>query len=402
MPHKFRAYVAGFGSGKTYVGCAGILVHHSKFPKVNSAYYAPTYKLVKDVFWPTIDEVAYIMGFQTRIKVGDSEVIVKRNGKEYGVINCRTMDNPANIVGFKSGHALIDELDIMPTAKAKLAWRKILARMRYKVPGLRNGVDVTTTPEDFKFTYERFVKDGGEQYGLVKASTYDNEINLPDDYISTLVADYPEEYIHAYIKGEFINLLSGTVYKNYDRILHRSKETIRPKEALYIGMDFNVTKMAATVYVQRNGGKEWHAVEEIKNGYDTPEMIQTLVSRYPGHKITIYPDATGKNRKSIGASTSDIAMLRGAGYTIKAKESNPMVKDRVLATNSAFTRGVLLVNDRACPTVADNFEQQAYNDNGEPDKKSGHDHQNDASTYPIAYEMPIRKPIANIKVRMPT
>jgi hypothetical protein len=35
--------------------------------------------------------------------------------------------------------------------------------------------------------------------------------------------------------------------------------------------------------------------------------------------------------------------------------------------------------------------------NGEPDKKSGNDHQNDATTYPIAYEMPIVKPVANVK-----
>ena len=44
------------------------------------------------------------------------------------------------------------------------------------------------------------------------------------------------------------------------------------------------------------------------------------------------------------------------------------------------------------------LEQQAYDDNGEPDKKSGHDHQNDATGYPIAYEMPIRKPVSNIVI----
>ena len=27
LPHKFKAYVAGFGSGKTYVGCAGMAAH---------------------------------------------------------------------------------------------------------------------------------------------------------------------------------------------------------------------------------------------------------------------------------------------------------------------------------------------------------------------------------------
>ena len=53
----------------------------------------------------------------------------------------------------------------------------------------------------------------------------------------------------------------------------------------------------------------------------------------------------------------------------------------------------LFVNSSSCPTVANCLEQQAYDKNGEPDKKSGNDHQNDATTYPIAYEMSIRRPM---------
>ena len=68
------------------------------------------------------------------------------------------MEKPQTIVGFKIGNALIDELDVMPAKKAQLAWRKIIARMRYNVAGLRNGIDVTTTPEGFKFVYQQFAK----------------------------------------------------------------------------------------------------------------------------------------------------------------------------------------------------------------------------------------------------
>ena len=399
MDTKFRAYVAGFGSGKTWVGSTGLVCHHAKFPKVDSAYYAPTYKLVKGVFYPTIDEVAYNAGFDCRIKVSDHEVHLSRGSKHYGVIHCRTMDNPENIVGFKSGHALVDELDIMATEKAENAWRKILARMRYKVDGLKNGVDVTTTPEGFKFTHDRFVKRGGDEYGLIQASTYDNEANLPDDYIETLKEDYPPQLIEAYLNGQFVNLTSGTVYQNYDREAHRSREVIREGEPLFIGMDFNVTKMAATIYVKREGGRQWHAVDEVVDGYDTPEMIRILNDRYNGHNITVYPDASGKNRKSVGASTSDIAMLEG-NFSVRAHRSNPMVRDRVLSVNSAFHKGALFINDRKCPTTADNLEQQVYDKNGEPDKKSGKDHQNDATGYPIAYEMPINKPAIETNIRM--
>lgn len=399
METKFRAYVAGFGSGKTWVGCTGLVEHFCRFPNVDAAYYAPTYKLVKGVFYPTIEEVAHNMGFDCRIKLADAEVHLSYGNKHYGVIHCRTMDNPENIVGFKSGHALVDELDILTAEKAELAWRKILARMRYKVDGLKNGVDVTTTPEGFKFTHDRFVKRGGGQYGLIQASTYDNEANLPADYIDTLKEDYPPQLIEAYLNGQFVNLTSGTVYQNYDRAAHNSTEAIREGEPLYIGMDFNVTKMAATIYVKRNGGREWHAVDEISDGYDTPEMIRILQERYPEHHITVYPDSSGKKRNSVSASSSDISLLEGV-FSVVYNMTNPFVKDRVLAVNSAFHRGVLFVNSRNCPTTADNLEQQVYDKNGEPDKKGGKDHQNDATGYPIAYEMPIVKPCIETNIRM--
>lgn len=394
-PKKNRAFVGGFGSGKTVVGCAGIMQHFGQFPKINAAYYAPTYKLVRDVFYPTVEEVAYWCGFDTDIKTGNAEVIISRGRSEYGVINCRTMDNPSNIVGFKSGHALIDELDILTEDKAKAAWRKIMARMRYKVDGLKNGVDVTTTPEGFKFTHDRFVKRASDNYALIQASTYDNEKNLPDDYIDNMREDYPPQLFEAYINGQFVNLTAGTIYKNYDREAHKSTETIKERETLYIGMDFNVTKMAATIYVKRDGGQEWHAVAELVDGYDTPEFVQIITDRWKskGHHIVVYPDSSGKNRKSVGASETDISLLRKAGFELRYKSQNPMVKDRILAVNGAFHKNRLFVNYAKCPTVADNLQQQVYDKNGEPDKKSGKDHQNDATGYPIAYELAINKPV---------
>lgn len=73
-------------------------------------------------------------------------------------------------------------------AKAEQGWNKIVARMRYNVDGLKNRIDVTTTPEGFKFVYKRFHKQPqertalGKQYGMVQASTFDNALNLLADY----------------------------------------------------------------------------------------------------------------------------------------------------------------------------------------------------------------------------
>lgn len=397
LKHKFRAFVAGFGSGKTWVGCLAKCTNYWTHPKVNQGYFAPTYPQIRDIFYPTIEEVAHTMGLRVDIKEGNKEVHFY-NGRTYrGTTICRSMERPSAIVGFKIGHALVDEIDLLPTDKAQQAWNKIIARMRGSKL-TKNGIDVTTTPEGFKFVYKKFKEQPTQRYGLIQASTYDNEKNLPEDYIPSLVESYPDELISAYLNGQFVNLTSGTVYSAYRRIEHLSWQTIQPGEPLRIGMDFNVTNMSAVVYVLRNKDKEWHAVDELKGIYDTPAMIATIKERYPEHNIRVYPDASGGSRKTVDASISDLSLLEDAGFLVYANASNPAVKDRVIATNQAFTKGHLFINDYMCPEYARCMEQLAYDANGEPDKKSNLDHLPDAGTYPIAYEMPVLKPMRHMNV----
>lgn len=397
MPHKFKAFVAGYGSSKTVTGCMAMCQHFYEWPLVNQGYFAPSYPHIRDIYYPTIEEVAERMGLSVDIKEGNKEVHFYSEGQYRGTTICRSLDRPSSIIGFKIGHAMIDEFDVLPVHKAKIAWQKIIARMRYKAKGLINGIDVTTTPEGFKYVYQLFYKNPLEKpelqknYGLIQASTYDNEINLPEDYIPSLIEAYPSELIEAYVNGQFVNLTSGTVYRNYDRIKHNSAETIQPGEPLYIGMDFNVQHMAAVVYVRRKA--EWHAVAELKEIFDTPDMIKIIQERWQveKHPITIYPDASGGSRKSVNALSSDIALLRQARFLVKNYASNPLVKHRVMATNKAFEDMKLFVNHTECPTVAAYLEQQCYDKNGEPDKTSGYDHLCDGFSYPIAYEMPIKQ-----------
>lgn len=414
LPHKFRGFVAGFGSGKTWVGCAGICRHVWEWPRVNSGYFAPTYPQIRDIFFPTIEEVAFDWGLRVRVKESDKEVEFY-SGRQYrSTTICRSMEKPQTIIGFKIGHALVDELDVLPSLKAQLAWRKIIARMRYKVAGLKNGVDVATTPEGFKFVHQQFVKQLREKpelagrYGLVQASTYDNEANLPDDYIDSLLGDYPEQLIAAYLEGQFVNLNSGSVYSSYDRKLNASQETVQPGEPLFIGVDFNVGKMAAVVHVKRLGLP--HAVDEIVNAFDTPDMIRRIKERFWLYadgdyrstcEIRIYPDASGDSRKSVNASKTDIALLKQAGFVVCAPAANPPVKDRVNSMNAMLCNAKgerrYRVNDARCPTYADCLEQQPWGDDGEPDKKQGLDHAPDAAGYFIHKEFPIIRQQAGMK-----
>jgi len=406
MNHKFKAYVSGFGGGKTWAGCADLAKHFYEFPRITAGYFAPSYPQIRDIFYPTVEEALFDWGLSVKVRSANHEVSVYQGRNFMGQILCRSMEDPGSIVGFKIGKAMVDELDVMTRDKAAQAWRKIIARMRFNVDGLQNGISVTTTPEGFKFTYEQFVRQVRTDpslaglYGLIQASTYDNEANLPADYIDSLRRSYPPALIDAYINGQFVNLQTGTVYAQYDRRLNGCADTIQAGEILHIGLDFNVGKMAAVVHVKREGLPR--AVDEIMNGYDTPDMIRKIKDRFWAYEngqfrstrqIFIYPDASGGSRKSVNASETDIALLKAAGFGVKAPAANPPVKDRINAMNGMFCNAEgarrYLVNSDLCPTYADSLEQQAWASNGEPDKATGHDHANDAAGYFIHSEFPV-------------
>jgi len=389
----YPAMVAGFGAGKTEAAVNRAIIGKLLHPEVNRGFYEPTYDLIRMIAFPRFEELMEQSGIPYRLY---KSPINKLEIQGYNSIIFRSMDTPSRIIGYEHGDADVDELDTLKHADAVEVWRRILSRNRQKkANGAVNTIGVTTTPEGFRFVYETWKKDPKPGYEIIQAATMSNP-HLPEGYIDSLRDMYPEALLNAYLEGLFVNLTSGTVYSSYNREKNRSAETIKPKEPLYIGMDFNVTNMSGFVYVQRD--KVWHAVEELKGIYDTPAMIDTIKTKYEKHHITVYPDASGKSRKSVDASISDIYLLNQAGFTVKAKNSNPRVKDRIMAANGAFDHNMVMINDDKCPEYARCLEQLAYDKNGEPDKTQNIDHLPDAGTYPIAYEMPIRRPLAAIPI----
>lgn len=393
---KATAMVSGFGAGKTCAAITRMLATKFNYPTVNLLYTAPTYPLIRDILYPEISIELESNGFRE----GKDFAINENKHNIYiqgaGHIKCRTMDNPANLVGFQVGDAFVDEFDVMTKEKAKNAWRKILARARSPFPdGKLNQLYVTTTPEGFNETYRLFVKERKENYRLIKASTYSNP-HLPDDYIDTLLDMYPEELVRAYIMGEFVNLTSGSVYYAYDRKLCNTHYVAKPREAIHVGMDFNVYHMAAIIHIMRDG--HLYAVDEIIDARDTPDVIDLIKNRYEGHPTIIYPDASGKNKSSKSSTLSDHKLLKEAGFRIRAKSANPLIKDRVTSQNASLQSGKYWVNVEKCPVYSECLEQQVYDKNGAPLKDGIIDNPIDAGGYCNYWHFPVNKKVMRERI----
>lgn len=383
---RHTGLVAGFGSGKTQAGVAKVVIKKLEYVGVNVAYYLPTYNLIKDIAVPRISEQLLELGLQYTINLSDKFFEVYNGGKPIGRIIMRTMDNPNLIIGYEVGYSLVDECDVLPKDKMSNVFKKILARNRSILPKDKNGehqintTDVVGTPEGFKWFYNFFVTKKTSNKKLIRARTYDNPF-LPEGYIEGLEEDYTKEELDAYLGGKFVNLTSGNVYRNFNRHKNHSNRVITRNEVLHIGMDFNITNMSAVIHV--TDGKVLTAVEEITGVYDTAEMANVIRDRYTGHRIVVYPDASGNSRKT-SSSTTDHGILKKAGFKVKTDPTNPAVRDRVNAMNLSFKDNNedrhYFVNTSNCPDYTEALEKQSYK-NDAPDKTSGYDHVTEAGGY---------------------
>lgn len=388
---KYPAFVAGFGAGKSETLAQRAIADAAHSASALIGVYAPSYDLLKLINMTRIDLRLHEHGIRHKLHTQDKAIYTSHPG--FGDFIFRTMDAPERIVGYETFRAHVDELDTLKMEHARTAWNQIIARNRQRLPDRPDAINrasAYTTPEGFRFTHDRWVVNSTPDYQIFRAATHSNPF-LPGDYIDGLRASYPAQLIEAYIEGNFVNLTSGTVYSSYDRGRCETGETIRPGEELFIGQDFNVGAMFSAIAVRRHNG--FHVVAELAGVLDTPEMIRVTNDRYAGHAIRVYPDASGKSRKTVDASRSDLTLMRDAGFRVVANASNPAVRDRIVSVNHAFEGGRLWVNSRACPTLAAALEQQAYNPKtGEPDKDGGFDHACDSLGYLAVKEMPVRKP----------
>jgi hypothetical protein len=401
---KFPLFVGGYGSGKSMSLIDQALSDMFQYPGGNIGIYCPTYDLMKLNLIPRFEENLAELGLY--YKYNRSDYMLEIQG--YGKLIFRSMDNPNRIIAYEVFRSHVDEIDLLEENKAQDTWNRIIARNRQKIlrPGLsknqslvnvkkpfvQNKVKAYTTPESFAFSYKRWKKSPGENYKYVKASTHSNP-HLPPDYIDSLYDSYPPHLIDAYINGDWVNLTQGACFPGFDRQLNACKTTIRGREPLIIGQDFNIGKQASVIYVPR--GNHLHGVGEIANAFDTEQTLKILEARYPNNPKVMYPDATGKKRSSTSGSVSDFTLIRDAKIRINAPAGNPGVRERIISTNTKICNSreerELFFNIDLCPETVASVEQITFDKNGQMDKKHELDHLVDAATYPVDRMYPIRR-----------
>ena len=90
---KFNAFVGGYRSGKTFVGCVRLWMLAAMYPGIKLGYFAPTYPMIQDIFYSTIAEVGEMMsgefGVELTVDINISRKEVRRSKNRF--VRCRSI-----------------------------------------------------------------------------------------------------------------------------------------------------------------------------------------------------------------------------------------------------------------------------------------------------------------------
>ena len=404
---RYLALIGGYGSGKTISFCYKAIHLASMNVGHVGALLEPINSMLHDVLIPEMENCLLEAGIPYKYKVSPLPQFTLYFESGECTLLLRSGENFRRLAGLNLAFFGVDECDTIAKHIATPMWRMLQSRLRRG--NVYQGF-TTSTPEGFGFLYEFFEKNGDkDDRRYISAKTRENPF-LPPEFIQSLLENYPQELVEAYLNGKFVNMTSGRIYYKFDRRDNHTAITIEdiinankgkkdiyqrplPLPTLHIGMDFNVGKMAAIVHVIDDMGPI--ALDEIVDARDTEQMINLIKERYPQFSISVYPDSSGGSRHTSNSSTSDLNMLRTAGFNVVVGNTNPPVKDRINSMNMAFCNndGVrrYRVNTHKCKRYTETLEQQVYDNNGMPDKKNDHDHPNDAAGYFVYSKYPVKR-----------
>ena len=378
---RFKVVVAGRRWGKSWLSMHE-MAKYARFPNSKIFYVAPTFAMCRQILWDDLKEKFIRCKWAKKINESNLTITLVNGSQIY----LRSADNPDNLRGVSMDYLVMDECAMI----GQKMWTEVC---RPALSDKQGAAMFITTPQG-KNSWVYDLWQGAhtqENYSAFQYTTLDGGQVLPEE-IEAARNELDERSFRQEYEASF-ETFAGSIYYNFstkDNI--KAVDTdFKKNEILHVAMDFNVSPLVAAI--ARVNGNEITVIDEIQmHGSNTFEMAAELLNRYPDNRIWVYPDASGQARKT-SSNTSDHHILRNSGFTLKVKNINPPVKDRIASVNASLKAqdgSVKLVIAPNCKHLIKCISSQTYKEGTQvPDKSSGTDHFNDALGYLVHWINPI-------------
>lgn len=211
----------------------------------------------------------------------------------------------------------------------------------------------------------------------------------------------PQQWASEYM-ATFVDS-GNNVFYCFDRKVHvrNDLEAFYPPEGaekgepIHVSMDFNTGIQASALFAIRGG--QMHFLDEMQGHPDTETLAIALTNKYKGHKITAYPDPSGKARKtSAPVGRTDFSILESYGINVRAKSKAPPIIDSVNAVNRKLMTATgissMFISPK-CVNLVNSLERTKWVNRDQNtatiDKSENIEHFSDGVRYAVDYLYPI-------------
>lgn len=381
--HRFRVAICGRRFGKTWLAMRE-LARFARHPDRRCWFIAPTRGQGKGIVWEQLK--ARLQELNWVAKVNESELTLHlRNGSEIGI---RSADAYDRMRGFSVDFCVFDEFadmdpDVWTAVRPTLSDKEGHALFIGTPKGTGNWsktiFDMSLEHSQDWVSYQYTTLDGGR---------------VSPEEVASARSEMDERTFRQEYEATFESF-TGRIYYAFDRANIVPLKVDTP-DTVYIGMDFNVSPMSATIGVRL--GETLHITDEIQMfSSNTQEMVTEIKTRYPSTRVWVYPDPASRQRKTSAGGATDLSILQNAGFTVKAPLAHDAVRDGINAVNARLcsatgTRHLLV--DPKCKYTIESLERHAYKaGTSQPDKESGYDHMTDALRYMVSYIWPVKRDV---------
>lgn len=215
---RFRGFVGGIGSGKTYVGAYDLLMR----AKPGRLYMvsAPTYRILKDATFRTFRQIAEHLGLFARYHKSDFLVELATGAQ----VIFRSCDDPEHLRGPNLSGFWLDEGSISPEEAFTIG----IGRLRESEDAWFSS---TFTPKGkFHWTYKQFAPQQNDKTGLfemrpqtslVVSRTAENPF-LPTDFERLTREQYTSTVAAQELDGKFLDPAGALMLARWFNIVERS------------------------------------------------------------------------------------------------------------------------------------------------------------------------------------
>ena len=351
-------FLAGTGSGKTFLGGVLSINFITTFPEMRGAIFANTFDQLNTSTLFRIREYWGSIGITEWSKENPSGLYVSGKEPPLHWTKCkRNFDRFNNIISFCNGGLIFTgSLDnYMSHSGKEFAWclldetkdtkeealkEVIITRLRqpgmYVVDGKAshtglpeqqwNPLYCLTSPARVDWINELFELDkyideiSAKIYSdktyfekefnnkkVVISSTYHNVHNVGINYINNILANNTAERGKALVYANPFSVTGGEFYSSFDRLKHVKVFKYNPEIPLHLSFDQNsvpYNSCGISQVVNVKGVWECRFIDEIaleNPRNSTEEVCEEFMMRYPNHKAGLfyYGDASGRNRSTM-------------------------------------------------------------------------------------------------------